>query len=126
MEEMVAELQKHIDCKETVDVGDIALIASEEPKMVAFAVVTDISRDDSRRDEWWHVAMQMLSVPLQPMTWTLRMPQMCGQEIFTMGGKKMFMTPLRIHHASPTVQGEEKKSLGPKKKNGPVHLKVVK
>jgi hypothetical protein len=96
MEELIAELKKRIDFKDTLDPRDVVLIAAEDPQMLAFAVVTDISRDLSRRDEWWHVKMQMLSVPLQAMTWTLRMEQMCGFETFTMGGKKRFMAPVRI------------------------------
>ncbi len=100
MEDVVAELKKLIDFKDTLEAGDIALLAAEEPQMLAFAVVKEISRDFSRKDEWWHVSMHMLSVPLQPMTWTLRMDQMCGQEIFTMGGKKRFMAPVRIPYES--------------------------
>jgi hypothetical protein len=105
MEAIVEQLRERIALKETLEVGDVAIIAAEDPQMLAFAVVTDISRDLSRKAEWWHVSMQMLSVPLQTMTWTLRMEQMCGVEIFTMGGKKMFMAPVYIpfepHVTSP-------------------------
>lgn len=100
MEVIVEELRKRIELKEILEVGDVALIAAEDPQMLAFAVVTDISLDSSRKAEWWHVSMQMLSVPLQAMTWTLRMEQMCGLEIFTMGGKKMFMAPVFIPFGS--------------------------
>jgi len=125
MDELVAELKELMDLKETVEVGDVALVASEDPKMLAFAVVTDISRDPSRKAEWWHVGMQMLSVPLQSMTWTLRMPQMCGLEIFTMGGKKMYMAPIRIPYGSPRpkpVQGLPTT----KKHKGTTKLRVIK
>lgn len=126
MEEVVAELKKRIEFKQDLEIGDIVIIAAEEPKMLAFAVVEDISRDLSRKDEWWHVAMQLLSVPLQPMTWTLRMEQMCGREIFTMGGKKRFMAPVRISH-KPTGTDqvtEKRKDLG--KERAKTRLRVVK
>ncbi len=96
MEKLVAELKKLVEFKEDIDCGDVVLIAAENPQMLAFAVITDIVRDTSRKDPWWHVSMRMLSVPLQPVTWTLRTEQMCGREIFTMGGDKRFMAPVRI------------------------------
>ncbi len=125
MDELVAELKELMDLKETIEVGDVALVASEDPKMLAFAVVTDISRDSSRKAEWWHVSMQMLSVPLQSMTWTLRMPQMCGLEIFTMGGKKMYMAPVRIPYGAPRPELVQVKA-ATKKHKGTTKLRVVK
>jgi len=118
-------LKELVDLKETLEVGDIALVAAEDPKMLTFAVVTDITRDSSRRAEWWHVSMQMLSVPLQPMTWTLRMPQMCGLEIFTMGGKKMYMAPVRIPYGTPGPKPVREQGTT-KKQKGTARLRVVK
>ena len=126
MDELVAELNKLIDFKETLRMGDVALIAAEDPQMLAFVVVTDISLDFSRKDEWWHVGMQMLSVPLQPMTWTLRMEQMCGQEIFTMGGKKMFMAPVRIPYDAPRPKPVREEHVASKEKAGKSKLRVIK
>jgi hypothetical protein len=127
MDELIAELKKRVDFKKTLDTGDVVLIAADDPQVLAFAVVTDISRDSSRRDEWWHVKMQMLSVPLQTMIWTLRMEQMCGHESFTMGGKNRFMAPVMISyddagHKSARKEGLEKKN----KKNRSSGLRVVK
>jgi len=122
MEAIVEQLRERMALKETLEVGDVAIIAAEDPQMLAFAVVTEISRDLSRKAEWWHVSMQMLSVPLQAMTWTLRMEQMCGVEIFTMGGKKMFMAPVDIpfepHHAThpdPLKTTKNKQGAGKRK-----------
>lgn len=91
MKKTVAELRKVMEFKETTEVGDIVLIAAKNPDILLYAVVRAIERDESRRDEWWHVRMTMLSVPPQPVVWTLRQPQMTGQEIFTMGGNEHFM-----------------------------------
>ena len=91
MKKTVAELRKIMEFKETTETGDIVLIAAKNPDMLIYAVVRAIDRDESRRDEWWHVRMTMLSVPPQPVVWTLRQPQMTGQEIFTMGGNERFM-----------------------------------
>jgi len=101
MKKTVDELRKLIKFKKTTEVGDIVLIAAKNPDMLVYAVVRAIDRDDSRRDEWWHVHMTMLLMPLQPVVWTLRAPQMTGQEIFTMGGNERFMQAIEL-------PGEEK------------------
>ncbi len=126
MDDLVAELKELMELKETIEVGDVALVAAEDPKMLAFAVVTNISRDSSRKAEWWHVEMQMLSVPLQPMTWTLRMPQMCGLEIFTMGGKKMYMAPIQIPYGAPRPKPVQDQGKAKKHPKGTARLRVVK
>jgi len=123
MEQLVAELEKMIPLKKEIDTGDLVLIVADDPRMIAYAVITDIEADTSRRDPWWHVHMQMLAVPLQAMTWTLRMEQMCGEEIFTMGGKKRFMAPIQITYAtSPNVQ-KKSRDKAQQKKPG---LRVIK
>ena len=101
MKKTVDELRKLIDFKETTEVGDIVLVATKNPDMLIYAVVRAIDRDESRRDEWWHVRMTLLSVPPQPMAWTLRLPQMTGQEIFTMGGDERFMQAVRLSEETP-------------------------
>ena len=77
--------------KDTTDVGDIVLVVVEETEMAGYALVTGIERDQTRKDEWWEVHMQLLSVPPQPLVWTLRTEQFTGQETFTMGGKGRFV-----------------------------------
>lgn len=91
MEKFVSELKKLITFKDTTEIGDIVLIAAKEPQMLMYAKVTDIERDFSRKDEWWHVHFSVLSIPLQDMVWTLRTAQMTGLEIFTMGGEERFV-----------------------------------
>lgn len=96
MEDLVAELKELIDFKDTTEVGDIVMVAAEEPQMAAYALVTDIERDLSRKDEWWEVHMQLLSLPIQPIVWTLRVEQFTGQEIFTMNGNSRFVKAVRF------------------------------
>ena len=96
MEKLVAELKKMVEFKKDIDTGDIVLIAAENPQMLVYAVITDIVRDSTRKDPWWHVSIRMLTVPMQSVTWILRTEQMCGREIFTMGGDKRFMAPVCI------------------------------
>ena len=107
MEKLVADLQKILPFKETTEVGDIVLLVAKEPQMLLYALVTDIERDSSRKDEWWHVRMQILSVPPQSVTWTLRLEQFTGREIFTMGGEQRFVQAVHLDTArvdSPTPQ----------------------
>ncbi len=100
MEKLIAELKEIVDFKETTEVGDIVLIVAREPRILVYALVTSIERDTSRRDEWWHVGMQLLTVPVQPVIWTLRMAQFTGQEIFTMGGEQRFVKAVRFPDTS--------------------------
>lgn len=94
METMVQELKKLIRFKDTTCPGDLVLVVIEKTKSVFYALVTDISRDESRREEWWQLAMQVLSVPPQKVVWTLREPQFTGKEIFTMDGDGRFVKAL--------------------------------
>ena len=98
LEQAVAELKRIVPFKETAEVGDILLILAEEEQQptLLYALLTGIERDETRKDEWWHVSLQLLSVPPQPVVWTLRTPQFTGQESFTMGGKGRFIKAVRI------------------------------
>jgi len=102
MEKLVADLQKILPFKETTKEGDVVLLVAKEPQMLLYALVTDIERDSSRKDEWWHVRMQVLSVPLQSVTWTLRREQFTGREIFTMGGEQRFVQA--VHLEKPRIE----------------------
>jgi len=127
MKKLVKDLKKKVAFKETVNIGDVVVIAAEEPEMLFFAIIEGIERDNSRKDEWWHVSMQSLTIPLHAMTWTLRMPQMCGQEIFTMGGEERFMAPVKIDfQGGDQHQGAEGKRKGKKKGGDTVKLRVIK
>lgn len=96
MENLVKELKTLVRFKQTTEPGDIVLIAAKEPQMLLYAYVKDIERDDTRKDEWWHLSITVLSLPLQDMTWTLRTPQMTGEEIFTMGGEERFVQAIDL------------------------------
>ena len=91
MEKLVEELRKMVGFKETTGPGDIVLVAIDTPRSLVYARVRDITRDTSRRDEWWFLALQLLTVPPQEVVWTLRSEQFTGQEIFSMGGDKRFI-----------------------------------
>lgn len=96
MEKLVAEIKRMVQFKETTNIGDIVLIAAEEPQMLVYALVSDITRDNSRKDEWYHLELVFLSVPPQVITWTLRPEQMTGEEIFTMGGNERFVQAIDV------------------------------
>lgn len=96
MEKLVAELRQIMPFKDTTDIGDIVLIASKEPQMLVYALVTDISRDTTRKAEWWHLGLTFLAIPPQEITWTLRTQQMTGMEIFTMGGEERFVKAVNL------------------------------
>ena len=105
MEKLVSELKKLVPFKKTTDVGDIVLVVVEETEMAGYALVTGIERDQTRKDEWWEVHMQLLSVPLQPLVWTLRTEQFTGQETFTMGGKGRFVQAVDFKSQTATRAG---------------------
>ena len=99
MEKLVAELQQIVPFKDSTDIGDLVLIVAKEPQMLVYALVTDISRDNTRKDEWWHLSLTFLTVPPQEITWTLRTAQMTGMEVFTMGGNERFVKAVNLSPA---------------------------
>ena len=99
MEQLVAELKKILPLQGTTVEGDIVVVAAKKPQMLVYARVGTILRDESRKAEWWHVTLHLLTIPLQTVTWTLRTPQFTGQEIFTMGGEGRFIQA--VHFAAP-------------------------
>ena len=121
MEKIVIELKKIVEFKNTTDIGDIVLIAAKDPQVLLYGYVIDIEQDTTRKDEWWHLHLTMLSVPLQRMTWTLRTPQMTGQEVFTMGGEERFIQAVDVNHT-----GKPQMPLGLIKKSGGKGLRRVK
>ncbi|HKJ64329.1 MAG TPA: hypothetical protein VJ969_02940 [Desulfopila sp.] len=96
MEKLVKELKDTFNFKDNTDVGDVVVIAAKEPQMLVYAYITGINRDTTRKDEWWHVDLSILTMPPQKMTWTLRTAQMTGMEIFTMGGEERFVKALEF------------------------------
>lgn len=116
LEKLVEELKTITPLKSTTGIGDVVLIASEHPRLLLYAIVTSIERDQTKRDEWWHIGLTFLTVPLQNVIWTLRTSQMTGQEIFTMGGEKRFFqsVSLTTNFTTPNDSAGRKKSPGPK------------
>lgn len=88
IEKIIQDLRKIMPFKDTTQEGDIVLIIADQ---LFYAVVIEIAQDDSRRDEWWHVTFQLLTIPPRQVTWTLREAQFSGRETFTMGGEKRFI-----------------------------------
>jgi hypothetical protein len=115
MQKLITELRQIISFKDSTDIGDLVLIVAKEPQIsVFYALVTDIERDTSRKNEWWHVSLTLLTLPPQEITWTLRTPQFTGMEVFTMGGEERFVKAVdfgTIPLASPPPSAplEEKK-----------------
>ena len=126
MEQLVAELKKILPLQETTKEGDIVVVAAKNPQMLVYARVGTILRDQTRKVEWWHVTLHLLTIPLQTVTWTLRTPQFTGQEIFTMGGEGRFIQA--VHFTSPPIpappvpQGEGTEN----KRPHPSGLRIVK
>ena len=112
MEKLVIELKKALPFKETTTTGDVVVIAAKEPQMLVYAVVGEITRDATRKEEWWHVTLHILTMPPQTVVWTLRTPQFTGQEIFTMGGEGRFVKAIALGQ-EPPVQPPAPKPVAP-------------
>ena len=115
MEALVEELKKILTLKATTDIGDIIIMAVEKPQSLSYGLVTNIERDEHKKDEWWHVSLTLLSLPPKKITITLRTPQFTGEEIFTMGGEKHFMSAVDLggdvlSGASPVPSARAKKT----------------
>ena len=127
IDKIIQDLHKIMPFKDSTTEGDIVLIIADQ---LFYAVVTEIERDDSRRDEWWHVTFQLLTIPPRRVIWTLRTPQFSGQEVFTMGGDKRFIKAIawREGELPPPADNapEESKSKGGVAGRRRSHLKVIK
>ncbi len=121
MEKIVSELKQVVPFKDTTEVGDIILIATKDPQMLVYAVVTSLERDESRKDEWWVIGLSLLSIPPQNLHWTLRTSQMTGMEIFTMGGEERFVKAVEFNKTieQPVVSNSQDK-----KKKHPVIKRI--
>lgn len=115
MEKIVEELHKIFRLKGNTEEGDIVIIVTEEPQTLTYALVQGFERDVGKRDEWWHVTMQLLSVPPRKVVLTLRTPQFTGAEIFTMGGEKRFIKAVDFSEPGQQPPLPEKKQKDAKK-----------
>ena len=112
MDKIVSDLKRLVPFKDTLEAGYIVLIAADKPQMLVYGLVSDIIRDDTKREEWWHVSLHILSLPPRRITWTLRTPQMTGLEIFTMDGEDRFMKAVDFGPKSlRTGPGRQKKDV---------------
>ena len=125
MENLVEELKKVVRFKAETEAGDIVLVAIDTPRSLLYARVRGFERDDSRKDEWWQVSLQLLTVPLQEVVWTLRREQFTGQEIFSMGGDKRFIQAVDLDGPPDNKTGNDDVDKGPGRKDKP-RLQVIK
>lgn len=116
MEDLVKELKKVVTLKPTTAVGDVIIMVIEKPQSLIYGIVTNIEPDEHKKDEWWHVALTLLSMPPQKTTITLRTSQFNGEEIFTMGGEQRFIAAVDLGvqplGAPPVPPKKEKKKPG--------------
>ena len=122
IEKIVNDLKNIFVFKENTQVGDIVLIVAER---IMYALVTGIERDYAKKEEWWQVSLQLLTIPPQKTVWTLRTPQFTGQEIFTMGGEERFVKAIDFGGNGETAQKNGGRQIDPGTKKKPV-LKVIK
>ena len=129
LEKAVEDLKRAVRFKDETHVGDVVLFLKEtdddEGQIGAYyAVVTGFIRDTAKRDEWWHVQMQFLTIPPQPQSIILQAPHFTGQEIFTMGGRKVFIKALDFSTDAPSGDGAPEDS--PETEGSRGGLRVVK
>ena len=122
IEKIVNDLKNIFVFKETTQVGDIVLIVAER---IMYALVTGIERDYAKKEEWWQVSLQLLTIPPQRVAWTLRTPQFTGQELFTMGGEQRFVKAIDFGGGGESAQKKGGGQIDPGKKKRPF-LKVIK
>ncbi|MDF1613412.1 hypothetical protein [Desulfurivibrio dismutans] len=126
IEKIIHDLRKIMPFKDTTQESDIVLIIADQ---LFYAVVTEIVRDDSRRDEWWHVTFQLLTIPPRQVIWTLREEQFTGREVFTMGGEKRYIKAISWRPKDTAAPAESSTKPAKPGKSAPrrkSHLKVIK
>lgn len=123
MEKTIEELRKIFRFKNTTREGDILLVVMENPQAMFYGLVAGIERDETKKDEWWHVSIHVLAFPPQKVVWTLRPEQFTGREIFTMGGEKRFVQAVDFVTAETSGPAPKSKE---KKKSSITPLRLVK
>lgn len=127
MEKLIEELSFQIPFKEETDIGDLLLVLREGDDgriSMVYARVLGFDRDVTKRDDWWHVHFLFLEMPPVPRSIILQTVHFTGKEIFTMGGRKVFMKALneKTYYDEMTGfhegEGNEKKKAPPKKPAG--------
>ena len=94
MEKVIEEIQLQVPLKDSTSAGDTVIFLRETEDgqiTISFARVMGFNPDLTKRDEWWHVRFVFLELPPQARTIILQTPQFTGREVFTMGGKKVFI-----------------------------------
>jgi len=94
MEKVIEEIQFQVPMKDATSAGDTVIFLREDENgqiSIGFAKVMGFEPDISKRDEWWHVRFVFLEIPPQARTITLQTPHFTGREVFTMGGRKVFI-----------------------------------
>jgi hypothetical protein len=94
IEQIVEELRLKVPFKEGTSAGDVVLIVREDEAGLAeifFARVTGYALETRHRQEWWHVGLAFLTIPLRYATFVVSADQISGKEIFTMNGRKVFI-----------------------------------
>jgi hypothetical protein len=94
MEKVIEEIQFQVPLKDSTAAGDTVIFLRENEDgqiSMSFAKVMGFDPDPSKRDEWWHVRFVFLEIPLLARTIILQTPHFTGREIFTMGGRKVFI-----------------------------------
>ena len=123
MEDFIGEIKKVLSLKESTAVGDIVILASSNPQMLVYALVTGIEPDPAKKGSWWNISMQVLSIPPRKVVWTLREPQFTGKEIFTFSGIEHFMQAVVFEDTQSPIDEKNIDSTSGSAKN---RLRVIK
>jgi hypothetical protein len=129
MEKVIEEIQFQVPLKDNTLAGDTVVFIRETEGgqiSICFARVMGFEPDTSKRDEWWHVRFVFFEIPPQARTIILQTPHFTGREVFTMGGKKVFIKAVNFE-AFQEESGDEAgggtppglREPGPKAKNPP-------
>jgi len=138
MEKVIEEIQFQVPLKDNTIAGDTVIFIREEDEedgriSVSFARVMGFERDLTKRDEWWHVRFVFLELPPQTRTIILQTPHFTGREIFTMGGRKVFIKAVNFEtfqeesgDKCPGCMGDSPNPREPEKKPGKPTFTLIK
>ena len=122
IEKLIEELGYQIPFKETTETGDTVIMLRENDDgriSMVYAQVLGFDRDTTKRDEWWHVHFVFMEVPPLPRTIILQAPHFTGQEVFTMGGRKVFIKAINFQAFADDIFISPETEKGPKKEKKP-------
>jgi len=96
MKQLIKQVKSIVTQAKSAEQGSTVLVFFGEDSSLMWGIIREFVRDETKKDDWFHVTIDMLSMPPRRVVWTLRVPQINGSEEFTMQGNPRYILPVAM------------------------------